>query len=138
MEYDYKDLISYLKVCNQDLQTLHRHLRSDKFFSEHEQLGDYYEKVGEILDAVIELGLSLGYEDVSIAVGIEKFGLLDERDYSTKEAFNNVYKEFNNVINIIENIKPNLTGFVVSKLEEFQYYFQIEANYKIKRMFQAK
>lgn len=138
MEYDYKDLISYLKVCTQDLQTLHRHLRSDKFFSEHEQLGDYYDKVGEILDAVIELGLSLGYEDVSIAVGIEKFGLLDERDYSTKEAFNNVYKEFNNVINIIENIKPNLTGFVVSKLEEFQYYFQIEANYKIKRMFQAK
>ena len=138
MEYDYKDLISYLKVCTQDLQTLHRHLRSDKFFSEHEQLGDYYDKVGEILDAVIELGLSLGYEDVSIAVGIEKFGLLDERDYSTKEAFNNVYKEFNNVINIIEIIKPNLTGFVVSKLEEFQYYFQIEANYKIKRMFQAK
>lgn len=138
MEYDYRDLISYLKVCTQDLQTLHRHLRSDKFFSEHEQLGDYYDKVGEILDAVIELGLSLGYEDVSIAVGIEKFGLLDGRDYSTKEAFNNVYKEFNNVINIIENIKPNLTGFVVSKLEEFQYYFQIEANYKIKRMFQAK
>lgn len=136
MEYSY--LIKYLKVCNQNIQTLHRHLRSENFFEEHELLGEYYNKVSDFVDLIVELGISLGYNDVSIKEAIETFSLLEIKDYSRKEAFNYVYRAFNEIIKIMDDLKPQMKDFVVSKFEEIQYYLQIEANYKIVRLFKAK
>lgn len=135
---DYSDLIKYLKVCDQNIQTLHRHLRSDNFFEEHEVLGEYYEKIGEFIDTIVEIALSLGYQDVSIKEAIEQYNLLDCRDYTRKEAFNYVYKAFNEIINIMDDLKETIPGFITGKFEEIQYYLNIEANYKITRLFKAK
>lgn len=135
---EYQELIKYLKVCDQNIQTLHRHLRSTNFYSEHEVLGEYYEKIGEYVDLVVELGIANGYPDISIQEALGTYELLPIKDYTRKEAFNYVYKAFNELINMIEEIKPNLAGFVSNKLEELQYYFDIEANFKIARLFEAR
>lgn len=135
---EYTDLIKYLKVCSQNIQTLHRHLRSDNFFKEHEILGEYYQKIDEYIDLVTELGMATGYSDATIKEAVEQYIVLDGKDYSRKEAFNYVYKAFNEIIDIIDAIIPDLKGYVVNKLEEIQYYLSIEANFKIARMFKAK
>ena len=135
---EYSELIKYLKVCDQNIQTLHRHLRSNTFFEEHEILGEYYEKMGEFVDMFVELGMANGYGDVSISDAIASYELLPIQDYSRKEAFIYVFKAFNEIIRIMEEIKPAMKNYVVSKFEEIQYYLDIEANYKIKRLFEAK
>lgn len=135
---EYSELIKYLKVCDQNLQTLHRHLRSNTFFEEHKILGEYYDKMGEFVDEFVELGMANGYSDISIADAIASYPLLPIQDYSRKDAFVYVLKSFNELIKIIEDIKPTLKGHIVSKLEEAQYYLDIEANYKVKRIFEVK
>ena len=49
-----KNLIAYLKITRENLRTLHRHLQGGSWHSDHELLGEYYEKIDEIEDSVVE------------------------------------------------------------------------------------
>ena len=62
----YQDLTSYLKILYQNLGTLHHNLVGKSFFVIHPLLEEWYEKIGEMADDLIERGISLGYAEPSI------------------------------------------------------------------------
>ena len=56
---EYKNLIEYIKIAYENVWTMHHYVESPNFFSDHEKLGEYYEKLADFRDELIETGLSL-------------------------------------------------------------------------------
>ena len=137
-EYAFEDIIKYLKVVYQNIFTLHHNIVSPNFYGDHEKLGEYYEKVQEYIDELVELADTMNLKEPSIIESINYFRgketILTSKAYTANESFALVKDYFNKIITILEIIKEKQVGYVKSKLEEIQYYFNIEANYKIKRL----
>lgn len=129
------NLISYVKVCGQNLSTLHRHLVGGNWFDDHELLGDYYEKIGEFEDSIVEAMLSLGFDDVSILEAGKKFMLLENRDYESAEAFKLARSYFVKLDSLLNDVVKHcsLPAGINSEFENMMYWLEIEANYKLKR-----
>lgn len=130
-----KTLISYLKIVRENLRTLHRHLQGGNWNEDHELLAEYYEKIDEIEDSIVETFLGLGYCDVSFAEALTEFKLDPIRPYLALEAFARVRRYFERLIIFICRVKDNceLPAHVVSKFEEHEYYLFLESNYKLKQ-----
>lgn len=129
------NLISYVKVCGQNLRTLHRHLVGKNWFGAHEQLGEYYEKVDDFEDSTVEAMLSLGFDDVSILEAGKKFMLLENRDYEINEAFKLASSYFIKLDSLLNDVVKHcsLPAGINSEFENMMYWLEIEANYKLKR-----
>lgn len=130
-----KNLIAYLKITRENLRTLHRHLQGGSWQSDHELLEEYYKKIDEIEDSIIESFLSLEIPDISIAEASEIFKLDDIRAYLDLEAFARVRRYFERLIIYINLVKENcdLPAHMISKFEEYEYYLFLESNYKLKQ-----
>ena len=64
---EFEKLCAYLKIVYCNLFSLHHNLVGGNWFSDHERLGSYYAQIGEILDELVERGLSLGYREPSVS-----------------------------------------------------------------------
>lgn len=120
--------------CLHQLSTLHRHLVRDAgWFGNHEQLGEWYGRVAEQLDDLTETGLSLGYSEPSIKDAVLQFGgdILPAVPRELKETFTNARQNFHSMAGMMAAAKPTVPPDVQNKLDEYVYYWNKEANYKL-------
>ena len=130
-----KNLIAYLKVTRENIRTLHRHLQGGDWLSDHELLGEYYEKIDEFEDSVVETFLGLDYCDVPMDEACQLFKLDPIRTYLGLEAFARVRRYFERLIIFFNLVKEHceLPTHIVSKFEEYEYWLFLESNYKLKQ-----
>lgn len=131
-------LVAFLKVCNQNLNMLHRDIVSKNFFEDHEKLQEYYEKFQGWADELAEVGRTLGYEEPSMSESINIYSkqlpILKSEKRDAKTTFTIVREYFLDLIRILESTKPEVKDFVANRLEEIQYYANLEANYKLNHL----
>lgn len=121
-----------LKIYANNIQVLHRNLIGSNWNSNHERLQKYYEKVQECLDSMIEILMSLGYTEPTLKESLEYVEELEIINRSAEESFKIVQEYFQNIIAEMNRF-DNIPDDVVSKMEEYQEYFRLEANYKLKQ-----
>ena len=121
-----------LKIYANNIQVLHRNLIGSNWNSNHERLQKYYEKVQECLDSMVEILMSLGYTEPTLKESLEYVDELEVINRSAEESFRIVQSYFQNIIAEM-NRMINIPNDVISKMEEYQVWFRLEANYKLKQ-----
>lgn len=121
-----------LKIYANNIQVLHRNLVGSNWNSNHERLQEYYEKVQECLDSMIEILMSLGYIEPTLKESLEYVNELEIINRSAEESFKIVQEYFQNIIAEMNRL-DNIPDDIVSKMEEYQVWFRLEANYKLKQ-----
>lgn len=126
------NLLKILKVYANNIQILHRNLIGSNWNSNHERLQKYYEKVQECLDSMTEILMSLGFKEPTLIESLEYVDELEVINRSAEESFKIVQGYFQNIIAEM-NRMINVPNDVISKMEEYQVWFRLEANYKLKQ-----
>lgn len=126
------NLLKILKVYANNIQILHRNLIGSNWNSNHERLQKYYEKVQECLDSMTEILMSLGFKEPTLKESLEYVDELEVINRSAEESFKIVQGYFQNIIAEM-NRMINIPNDVTSKMEEYQVWFRLEANYKLKQ-----
>ena len=127
------NLLMMLKVYANNIQILHRHLVGSNWNSDHERLQEYYEEVQKCLDDLTELFMSVGYKEPSLQESLEYEPEITVADREAYDSFSIVQTYFRNLIAEINRIKSDMPGDVVSKIEEYQEWFRLNADYKLKQ-----
>ena len=126
------DLLMMLKVYANNIQILHRHLAGSNWLGNHERLQSYYEKVQECLDSMTELFMALDYREPTLKESLEYDAEIEIRNRDAEESFRIVQLYFRNIVAEMNRSK-NVPDDVVSKIEEYQVWFRLEADYKLKQ-----
>lgn len=127
------NLLMLLKVYANNIQILHRHLIGANWLSNHERLQSYYEEIQKCLDDLTELFMSVGYREPSLQESLNYDGEIEIRNRDAEESFTLAQLYFRNLIAEMNRLKSELPGDVVSKMEEYQEWFRLEADYKLKQ-----
>lgn len=127
------NLLMMLKVYANNIQILHRHLVGSNWNSDHERLQEYYEEVQKCLDDLTELFMSVGYKEPSLQESLEYEPEITIADREAYDSFSIVQTYFRNLIAEMNRIKSDMPGDVVSKIEEYQEWFRLNADYKLKQ-----
>jgi len=122
---------SMLKVIEDNFKILHHNIVGENWFSVHEKLAEYYEKVGDVEDAIIEMGIMNGCADVSIKDAVLNYDSLEVKPYDVNTAFSLSLKMFNDIVNELNIVKEGLPADCVSEIETYQYWFRLESKYKL-------
>lgn len=133
---EYQRLCAFLKIVYANLFTLHHNLVGGNWFGDHEHLQDYYEHIGDMLDELVERGLSLGFKEPCINEAVLAFSndILPCMDRDKETSFSYVLKAFRSAAGMMTAAKEITPPDVQNKLEEFIYYLNFEADYKIARL----
>lgn len=126
------NLLKMLKIYSNNIQVLHRNLIGENWNSNHERLQEYYEKVQECLDEMVELFMTLGYKEPTLKESLEYIEELEIINRNSEDSFKIVRSYFDNIIaemNRLENIPKD----IISKVEEYQVWFRKESDYKLKQ-----
>ena len=127
------NLLMMLKIYANNIQILHRHLIGANWLSNHERLQSYYEEVQKCLDDLTELFMSIGFEEPSLQESLNYVQEISIEDREAYDSFKTVQTYFRNLIAEMNRLKSELPGDVVSKMEEYQEWFRLEADYKLKQ-----
>lgn len=127
------NLLMMLKIYANNIQILHRHLVGSNWNSDHERLQEYYEEVQKCLDDLTELFMSVGYKEPSLQESLEYEPEITIADREAYDSFSIVQIYFRNLIAEMNRIKSDMPGDVVSKIEEYQEWFRLNADYKLKQ-----
>lgn len=125
------NLLMMLKIYANNIQILHRHLIGANWLSNHERLQSYYEEVQKCLDDLTELFMSIGFEEPSLQESLNYVQEISIEDREAYDSFKTVQTYFRNLIAEMNRLKSELPGDVVSKMEEYQEWFRLEADYKL-------
>ena len=127
------NLLMMLKIYANNIQILHRHLIGANWNSNHVRLQSYYEEVQKCLDDLTELFMSIGYKEPSLQESLDYVQEITIEDREAYDSFKTVQTYFRNLIAEMNRLKSELPGDVVSKMEEYQEWFRLEADYKLKQ-----
>ena len=127
------NLLMLLKVYANNIQILHRHLTGANWNSNHERLQSYYEEAQKCLDDLTELFMSVGYKEPTLQESLDYDAEIEIRNRDAEESFKIAQLYFRNLIAEMNRLKSELPGDVVSKMEEYQEWFRLEADYKLKQ-----
>lgn len=127
------NLLMMLKIYANNIQILHRHLIGANWNSNHVRLQSYYEEVQKCLDDLTELFMSIGYKEPSLQESLDYDKEIEIRNRDAEESFKIAQLYFRNLIAEMNRLKSELPGDVVSKMEEYQEWFRLEADYKLKQ-----
>ena len=127
-------LLAYLKIAYHNLTTLHRNLVHDAgWFGNHEQLGDWYSQISDQLDDLTETGLAMGITEPSIKDAVLAYSgdviTCEPRELS--ETLRIAQNTFRRIIDLMQDVEKTVPAAVVNKLQEYEYHWDKEANYKI-------
>jgi DNA-binding ferritin-like protein len=125
-------LLSTLKVITENLEVLHHNVVGKNFFIVHELLKEYYDKISEITDDLIEIGISIGIKEPHIIEAGNIYKFLDIKKYTTDESFQILDKFFTDLLNLFIETRKDLPEDILSKFDDYTYYIRKEVNYKIK------
>lgn len=125
-------LMGMLKVIYENLLMLHHNVCGDEWYSTHEKMAEYYDKIGKMSDSVIETCVSLGVTEPNIESSLKSYpSLIEGHHYTKEEAYQYCYNFFTDLIKQFEAVKAEVPGDVYSEFESDIYWLRIEANYKI-------
>lgn len=127
------NLLMMLKVYANNIQILHRHLIGNNWLSNHERLQSYYEEVQKCLDSMTELFMSVGFREPTLQESLDYDAEIEIRNRDAEDSFRIVQLYFRNIMAEMNRIKSELPDDVVSKIEDYQVWFRLEADYKLKQ-----
>lgn len=132
---EYEKVCAYLKIVYCNLFSLHHNLVGGNWYGDHERLGKYYAEIGEILDELVERGLSLGYKEPSISEAVLAFSgdVLPCMDRGKEESFGYVMEAFRSAAGLMKAAEAIVPPDVTNELQEWEYDLNFEADYKIAR-----
>ncbi|MDY3693001.1 MAG: hypothetical protein SO072_13690 [Dysosmobacter sp.] len=131
---EFQRLLAYLKIAYNNLTTLHRNLVHDAgWFGDHEQLGDWYGQISDQLDDLTETGISLSFAEPSIKDAVLAYSgdviTCDPRELpETLRIAQSILLQTADMMRSAEGTVP---AAVANKLQEYEYHWNKEANYKI-------
>lgn len=126
----YTNATKYMKVLYQDVNVLHHNITGEAFFSNHEELADMYEDIAEIIDALIENGMTIGLLEPSIEDSLKFKPSIEVKFRNSKETFSIIIEEFREAIRLMETAKQNVPDDIKNKIEEYENTLRIWAEYK--------
>lgn len=131
MEELYRKMVAKLKVAYNDLQVLHHYVTGNSFFGVHEAVGELYDKVGDMIDDLVEIGMSVGIHEIGIKDSVLMFEPLPIIGRDCNETARSVIAVCEGLIAVMDECKDSIPyGDIANKIEEYQYYLRKEANYK--------
>ena len=131
---EYQKLLAYLKIAYHNLTTLHRNLVHDAgWFGNHEQLGDWYSQISDQLDDLTETGIAMGFAEPSIKDAVLAYSgdIITCEPRELPEALLMTQGIFRRIIDLMQDAEKTVPAAVASKLQEYEYHWNKEANYKI-------
>ena len=134
---EYQRLLALLKIQIQNFGTLHRHLSGDNaWFENHEQLDEWQGQLSDQCDDLIEVGMALGYDEPSIKDAVLAFGgdLLDIQPRECRTTFETAREIMRSVAGMMQAVETMVPASVANKLQEYEYFWNKEAGYKIAQM----
>lgn len=134
---EFQRLIMFLKIQVHNFGTLHRHLISDMaWFENHEEIDEWQSALSEQCDELTEVGMALGYEEPGIKDAVLAFGneLLDVQPRECRETFGAIREIMRSVAGMMQTSEAIVPASVQNKLQEYEYYWNKEADYKIAQM----
>lgn len=133
---EYEKMCAYFKIIYANIFSLHHNLIGGNWYSDHKQLGKYYEIIGNYLDELIERGLSLGYREPSISDAVLTFSneILPCMNREKGESFGYILEAFRSAAGMLKAAEAIVPPDVQNKLQEIEYELNLEADYKIARL----
>lgn len=131
---EFQRLLAYMKILYHNLTTLHRNLQKDEaWFGNHKQLGKWYEEVASEIDDLAETCIALGYKEPTIADAVMLFtsDILSSDARKSEETFRLCFEYFRSVSGMMQAAEPGVPASVTSKLQEYEYFWNKEANFKL-------
>lgn len=122
-----------LKAYRDGLWIIHHNLKDDDFFAIHERFGDYYDKIGEFADDVIEMGITLGVQEPTLKDVVDAYGVVFPSGHLVNEieALNFAKSWFDKLYAGFEGIRDQLPKCVESKFDDYENWLYKEARYLI-------
>ena len=134
---EFQRLIMFLKIQIHNFGTMHRHLSGDMaWFENHEQLDEWGSHLSDQCDDLTEVGMALGYEEPGIKDAVLAFGgdLLEIQPRDCKETFGRAREIMRSVAGMMQAAEAIVPVSVQNKLQEYEYGWNKEANYKVAMM----
>ena len=134
---EYQRLIMFLKIQIQNFGTLHRHLSGDSaWFANHVRIDEWGGQLSAQCDDLTEVGMALGYEEPGIKDAVLQFGgeLLDIQPRDCRTTFETAREIMRSVAGMMQETEKIVPASVANKLQEYEYYWNKEAGYKIAQM----
>lgn len=134
---EFQRLIMFMKVQIHNFGTMHRHLSGDMaWFENHEQLDEWGSQLSDQCDDLAEVGMALGYEEPGIKDAVLTFSdkLLDIVPRDCRTTFETAREIMRSVAGMMQAVEPMVPASVANKLQEYEYYWNKEADYKIAQM----
>ena len=131
---EYQKLLMYLKIAYHNLTTLHRNLVHDAgWFGNHEQLGDWYNQISDQLDDLTETGIALGIAEPSIKDAVLAYSgdIITCEPRELPETLRIAKSILLQASDMMQAAEGNVPAAVANKLQEYEYHWNKEANYKI-------
>ena len=131
---EFAKLLAYLKIAYHNLTTLHRNLVHDAgWFGNHEQLGEWYDQISDQLDDLTETGIALGFAEPSIKDAVLAYSgdVITCEPRELPETLRTAQGIFHRVVDMMQDAEKTVPAAVANKLQEYEYHWNKEANYKI-------
>ena len=131
---NFQKLLAYLKIAYHNLTTLHRNLVHDAgWFGNHEQLGDWYNQISDQLDDLTETGIALGIAEPSIKDAVLAYSgdVISCEPRELPETLRIAQSILLQASDMMQAAEGNVPAAVANKLQEYEYHWNKEANYKI-------
>lgn len=131
----YQQLCAYLRILAANLMGLHHNLTGGNWFSDHERIGGYYDRVNGMLDELIERGLSLGIRPPTIAEAVLAYSgeVLSSDPREAAESYRTIQEGFRRTAKMMEQAAAEVPPDVQNRIQEWQYMLNLEADYKLAR-----
>lgn len=137
---NYQKLLMFMKILCQNLGVLHRNLANNEaWFINHEQIDKWQRETEKQLDDLIETGIALGFKEPSIAESLLNYQneCLPVIQREAKETFAILLKSFRDLSGLMQTAEADVPINTQNRLQEYEYFWNKEANYKIKQMLES-
>lgn len=130
---EYQRMIMYLKIMMCNLAILHHNVVGDGWFEAHGELDRWQGDISDYLDDLIERGIALGYQEPTISEAVLAFqsDVLPADKRRRDETYKIVMECMRSAAGLMQASEPIVPADVQNKLQEIEYYFNKEGNYKL-------
>ena len=130
---EYQRMIMYLKIMMCNLAILHHNVVGDGWFEVHGELDRWQGDIADYLDDLIERGIALGYQEPTIAEAVLAFqkDVLPADKRRRDETYKIVMECMRSAAGLMQASERIVPADVQNKLQEIEYYFNKEGNYKL-------